>query len=394
MFKAQQMTRRAFLRRTGAAGGVVVLGGVLSACSGDQTSSGNPSGSASDSADDVKARLAAATGSIRTLMWEGYEDPAAFKPIADRIKIDAAFMAANEDEINKAGTYEIGCGINGIYPALYAAGVMQPIDVNMIPNLESVFASDTFFTSFNTPQFTVFDNQPYGMPYVWASQGVSYMVDEVPVPPTSIEDFLDPAYAGKLGIGDDGNSVIIQVARLLGFGGDRPAFLTQEEFDAVFHKLEEFKAQTKGIIANPYGEYASAYGRGEIIAAFPDWAPTTVAAKDGGANVEMSFTPESFTWIDTLFIASDMEPTDAMYAFLNHAIDPATQFQVGNDLILAVVNADAQQRLVEQGGGWAPYADLEQLSGNAPVVEWPPVKADGYVPYSDWLRRWEEFKAS
>jgi len=395
MFEAQKLTRRAFLNRAAMVGGAVSFGSVLAACGSDDAGGGAASaGATGASAAEIQAKLDAASGSIRTLMWEGYESPAAFKAISDRINVDAAFMAANEDEINKAGTYDIGCGINGIYPALHSAGVMQPLDVNMLPNLTKIFDAPSFFTEFNTPQFTVFDAKPYGMPYVWASQGVTYDAKAVPVAPTSIEDFLDPAYKGKLGIGDDGNSVIIQIARLLGFGGDRPAFLTQDEFDKVFAKLEEFRGQSQGIIANPYGEYAGAYARGEIIAAFPDWAPTTVAVKKAGIDARVAFTPQSFTWIDSLFIAEDVEPTDAMYAWLNHAIDPETQYAVGNELVLAVVNADAEKRLVEQGGGWAPYGDIDQLTANAPVVEWPPVESSEFVVYSEWLRRWQEFKAS
>jgi hypothetical protein len=50
--------------------------------------------------------------------------------------------------------------------------------------------------------------------------------------------------------------------------------------------------------------------------------------------------------------------------------------------------------LVDQGAGWAPYGDIDELTANAPVVEWPPVESDQYVIYSEWLRRWQEFKSS
>lgn len=388
MFEAQRYTRKAILQRAGAAGGLIVMPGILAAC-GDDDEEPKQTGGA-----DVKASLENATGTVRTLMWEGYESPKAYRPISDRVEVKAAFMAANEDVINKRKTYDIGVGINGIYPSLQQAGVLQPLDLERIPNMKLVMDQPELFTDLRTPIFTEFDGKPYGMPYVWAAQGVSYLPDKVPGPPESLEDFLGPAYEGKLGIGDDGNSVIIMVARLLGLGGDRPAYLSEQEFDEVFDKLEEFKAQAKGVIANPYGEYSSAYARGEIIAAFPDWAPTTVAAKEGGVNAVIAFPNQSFSWVDTLFINAEVEATDAMYAFLNQGLDNRSQLQLGTDLGIAVVNGKAQSSLVERGEGWAVYGDVAKLTASAPVTEWPPAESDEYVTYTDWLKRWQQFKAS
>lgn len=395
MFGAQEYTRRALLERAGAAGASVALGSLLAACGGEsETAPGPATGAATG--EDVQVRLAKASGTIRTLMWQGYEDPKGFKLIADRIRLDAAFKATEEDVITKRGTYDVGEGISNIFPAYFAADILAPLDFALIPNMDGVIENDLLFDNrvTNTPTLSVRDGIPYGVPYVWASQGVSYVASEVPRPPESLEDLLDPVYKGRLGLGDDPVSSIIQGARLLDLGGDRPAFLTSQELDQVFAKLEEFKAQTKGVIPNPYGEYAGAYARGEIIAAFTDWAPTTVAAQDAGVDVKMAFVPDSFTWVDMLFISSDVEPSDAMYAFLNQALDEETQFIVGKDLLLNVANAEAQKRLVEQGDPWKDFADIDAILAKEPVVEWPPVESDEFVTHSEWLKRWQEFKAS
>jgi spermidine/putrescine transport system substrate-binding protein len=381
MFEAQRHTRRIFLQRTGMLGGVVLGGAFLAACGGSDSGGGGGEAAGDDAA-------ATASGTVRTLMWEGYEMPDAFSPLGSGIAVEAAFMAANEDVINKKGTYDIGCGIQGIYPALNAAGVLSAIDTERLPNLSKVIPG------FETNPLIEFDGKQTGMPYVWASQGMTFL-DDGQTAPTKLEDLLSPQFRGKVGIGDDGNSVIIQVARMLGLGGDRPAFLTEAELDQVFDALAEFKANAFGIIANPYGEYAGAYARGEITAAFPDWGPTAVAASEQGKQVSVIFPPTSFSWIDSLFIANGVEQTDTMYAFLNQAIDPETQYQVGNALQLAVVNADAEKRLVDQGGAWGYYGDPDALFAAAPNVEWPPVDGGGeYADYATWLKRWQDFKAS
>jgi len=392
MFEAQRYSRRRLLERGGMLGGAVLGGAFLGACGGSDSTTGGTTtaagGAATTDAGAATTMAAAVAGTIRTLMWEGYEMPDAFSPLGTDITVEAAFMAANEDVINKKGTYDIGCGIEGIYPALNAAGVLSAMDTARLPNLTNVIPG------FETNELITFDGNQTAMPYVWASQGMTYL-DDGQAAPQKLEDLLSPQLKGKVGIGDDGNSVIIQVARMLGLGGERPAFLTEAELDQVFDALQEFKANAFGVIANPYGEYAGAYARGEITAAFPDWGPTAVAASEQGKTVSVIFPPTSFSWIDALFIANGVEQTDAMYAFLNQAIDPETQYQVGNTLQLAVVNADAQQRLVDQGGAWGYYADPDTLFENAPNVEWPPVDGGGeYADYATWLKRWQDFKAS
>ena len=122
-------------------------------------------------------------------------------------------------------------------------------------------------------------------------------------PPESLESLLEPKYEGKFAIGDDGNTVIIMIARLLGLGGDTPGLLTEDELDQVFDKLEEFRDASFGVMANPYAEYAGAYTRGEIIAAFPDNAPTALRAREADIPVEVHFPPGvGWSWIDALFI--------------------------------------------------------------------------------------------
>lgn len=327
---------------------------------------------------------AAEPEAVRFLVWEGYEirDP---EPTS--YEIEATFMVANEDPINKKGTYDISVGIENIFPTLQAAGVMQPLDVSRIPNWEQLPAELRNEPLINTDEGVI------GVPIAWASMGLTY-VDDGTGPPESLESLLEPKYRGKFAIGDDGNTVIIMVARLLGLGGDTPGLLTEDELDQVFEKLEEFRDASFGIMANPYAEYAGAYTRGEIIAAWPDNAPTALRAREADIPVEVHFPPGvGWSWIDALFIASDVEPTDAMYDALNDAISESTQFAQGETLGWAVTHPAAMDRLVPMGFEWAVYEDRAAVFEAAPPVEWPPVESDTYATYDTWLKRWQDFKA-
>ncbi len=322
---------------------------------------------------------------IRTLMWEGYEK---IHPEPEGYKIVPTFMAANEDPINKRGTYDISVGILGIYPTLHAAGVMQPIDSSRIPNwslLDPRFTNDPLIMQ---------GGKLVGVPYAWASLGFTH-IDNGGEAPKRLEDLLAPRFKGKVGIGDDGNSVIIQVARMLGLGGDQPGHLTKNEMDQVFDALAKFKENSFGVISNPYAEFAGAYTRGEIIAAFPDNAPTTLRVAEAGLTAHVVFDENSsFSWIDALFVAADTKLTDTIYKFLNDVLRTETQYRIGKDLGWAVANAEAMSRLAAEGPLWSDYKDMEAAFKKAPNVAWPPLESEQYQTYDVWLKRWQDFKAS
>ena len=50
---------------------------------------------------------------MRFLVWEGYE---VRDPEPTTYEIEPTFMVANEDPINKKGTYDISVGIENIFP--------------------------------------------------------------------------------------------------------------------------------------------------------------------------------------------------------------------------------------------------------------------------------------
>ncbi|MEQ8967537.1 MAG: hypothetical protein RID91_17120 [Azospirillaceae bacterium] len=362
MIRDSRFRRRGLLKTAGAGGLVAAAPGVF-----------------------LGPRLAGAAETVRTLMWEGYEMRV---PPAEGYEVQPTFMVANEDPINKRGTYDVSVGILGIFDTLHTAGVMQPLDKARLPNwslLDPEFVNDPLIVQ---------GGDLVGMPYVWASLGFTYL-DEGGAAPTKLEDLLDPRFKGRLGIGDDGNSVIIQVARMLGLGGDQPGYLTSEEMDRVFEVLGQFKENAFGVIANPYAEFAGAYTRGEIVAAFPDNAPTTLRVAEAGLDCKVAFDPASaFSWIDALFIASDVEASDTIYKFLDDGLRTETQYAIGKELGWAVANGEAMTRLAGEGPLWSIYADRAQVFANAPNVAWPPLESDTYETYDVWLKRWQDFKAS
>ena len=250
-----RMDRRRMLERLAAVSALPLGATLLSACGGSSSS---------------EEDLSSATGTVRTLLWDGYADPKAYAPLlaSGNIKLQSVIMNSDEDPITKEGTYDVSVGVDGAYPALRAIGLDQPLDEDKIPNLGGVLESDVMFepgTKF-APYTLDDDGKAHGIPFAWGVLAVTYNSDEVKAP-ESLDDFLSPPYAGKFGIGDDGPRVIGVMARSMGIGGTddlgrspAPYLLTEADMDKVMAKLEQFKAQAQNIIANPYGEFSSAYG--------------------------------------------------------------------------------------------------------------------------------------
>ena len=382
------MNRRQMLERMAAVSALPLGATLLSACGG--------SSSGSD--------ISSATGTVRTLLWDGYADPKAYKPLtaSGNITLKSAVMNTDEDPITKKGTYDVSVGVDGAYPAFRQIGLDQPLDKDKLANLDGVLSSDVMFKS--GTKFAAYtvddDDKPHGIPFAWGVLATTYNSDKVKAP-ESLDDFLSAPYAGKFAIGDDGPRVIGVVAKSMGLGGTdvlgrspAPYLLTQADMDKVMAKLDQFKAKAQNIVANPYGEYSSAYGRGEIVAAFPDWPPTAATAQSGGVPVKTAIVPGAISFMDNFFISSDVDATDADYAFLNQAIAESTQYRIMKALAIAPVNRAALDRLVKEGPAWSDYEDVDAVLEAAPTAQTVPAESDTYLTLPQWLDRWEKFKAS
>jgi spermidine/putrescine transport system substrate-binding protein len=392
MSETTSYTRRDFLGKSVGAGSGLLLGSSLLAACG---SSGSGASSTTGSA------LPRGSNTVRVLTWEGYAAPSAYGPLtAKGVKIDPIAMNDdNVDPINKAGQYDIGTTTVGIYPNFIEAGLIQPLDLSRLPNFAQHLDSSLMYsTHVGPPAPEVKDGKAYGVPFAWGTLGVSYRTDKGPGEPAELDDLLGPAYRGQLGLVNDPINVIQAVSRSLGLGGTdplgnhpAPLFLTTNQLETVFTKLERFKAQARTIYPT-YGALVTAYARGEIIAAMPDWAPDAVAATKGGIPVNVTFPPDSSqSYVDSMFISSKVKATEQMYQFLNQALSTSTQFSVGKTLGIAVTNKAALNKLVTMGPGWAVYKDVDAVLQRAPYVVNPPVSSSTYVTTGQMLTRWEQF---
>ena len=191
------MSRRLLLRRMAALSAVPLGASLLSACGGDSSASSSTAAtSTAMTPAQAQNRLAAATGSVRTLLWDGYADPKAYAPLLapGKVTLKSAVMNADEDAITKKGTYDVSVGVDGVYPTFLQTNLDQPLDTELIPNMAGVLQSDVMFKPGTKFAAYTFDdsNRPRGVPFAWGTLSVTYNSDKVKAPPESLEEFLTP----------------------------------------------------------------------------------------------------------------------------------------------------------------------------------------------------------
>ncbi len=383
------LSRRALLANGGraalglsAAGG---LAGLLSACGGDDEEQNAGSDTQPAAAGPTAEEIAAATGTVRVLVWQGYDDKALFKGMSG-VKLRPGYLTQNEDVLTKLrvgdrAQYDMTTIFQGYIDPLRELDAIQPIDPKLLTNFSGLFAR------FQNEEAMRRDGKLYSVPFLWGTMQVNYRADKTDAPQT-LDDLMDPSLKGKIGLNDDLYSSITQFARFA--GAEDPNRLTKDELDATMELLRKFKPQVASI--QPGSELTGLLVRGEVMVSTPDWAPSIVQAREQGLEVEAAMPALSF--IDGWLVVNGSKNLAADYKVIDQAISKEAQVAAGTALGLGVVNEAAAAELPKKVREAWPYDDVDSLLSDAPAYSGVPVKSDQYATLQDWVKAWQEFKAS
>lgn len=372
-FQGGGMTRRRFARRLAVGAGAFGALMSMNIRPGSALSSGDVDG---------------ASGLVKVLVWEGYENPDAFKALGS-VTIEAGYLAANEDTITKtqqAGAFDLMTIYQGMIDPLRKLGRIEPIDVSLLSNFEQLYP---FFREADAFQR---DGQVFAVPYTWGTMMVLYDAGKTSEP-KSFGDLMNPALQGKIGMPDDAYAVITTFARYEGI--DDANHLTRDQLARVMEKLRTFKPQLLSI-APSYGELPAMYQRGEILVSLPDWTPTAVAAGDAGVDVRSTIPAEgAFSFVDNWMAVAGAENPAGAYAVMNQAISAEAQGIIGVSTGLGIVNPGGVGALGDAVAKAWRYEQIEETFKQAPLYAGVPTDSEGDIAtYEDWLAAWTDFKAA
>lgn len=329
----------------------------------------------------------AASGTVKMLVWEGYDSPDAFAAL-EGITIEPGYLAGNEDSITKTqpeGAFDLLTIFQGMVDPLLKLGRLQPIDTSQLQNYGELYP---FFR--DSPSFRR-DGNVYAVPYTWGSMEVLYDADNTEAP-KSFDDLMKPELTGKIAMVDDAYAAITTFARYAGF--DDANHLTSDQLDTVMALLMSFKPQLLAI-APSYGELPAMFSRREILVSVPDWAPTAIGAAESGVNVKSTIPEEGgLSFVDAWMLVTGAENPDGALAAIDQAISADAQAVIGEGTWLGIVNPNGVAKMNPTMAGAYRYDEIDDVFARAPLYSGVPIEPGEFTTFDEWLSRWTDFKAA
>lgn len=381
--------------------GLIVFMLALAGCGGgsDDTTGGSSS--------DELQKVGKGEGEVSLISWAGYVEPEWSKPFEQKTgcKVNNKEAGTSDEmvELMKTGQYD-GVSASGNATArLVAADLVAPVNVDLVPNYETVFA-DLKDQPYNT-----FEDVHYGIPHGRGANLLMWNSNGVKPAPQSWAVTMDPKvaakYKGKISQYDDPMSIAEAAVYLKthepDLGIDNPYALDEEQFNAAVDLLKE---------QQPYvGEYWSEAAK--QISGFANednvvgttWQYQYFALKEEGAPVAASpasqgFLPEEGAtgWSDTWMLAKDAKHPNCMYEWMNWIIEPKVNAEVAEYFGEAPAQELACKETANKNFCAEYHAEEPQFWER--VYYWETPLADcgtgegECMDYNDWVKAWTTIK--
>lgn len=314
LLASNRIDRREFLKRVGA-GGVLMLGGpaLLAACGGETGGTTGPGGDANQLFVDN---------------WIEYIDLAedGSNPTIDKFTADTGISVtytegvnSNEDWFGKyqpqlAAGQPLGIDVTMLTDYMAARmirlGYAQTIDKANVPNISNLT------DALKSPGFD--PNRDYTLPWASGYTAIGYDIDATGREITSIQDLLDPAFAGRVGLleGYDNSAALFLLME-----GKDPATASVDDFVAVAGTIGE--AVSSGQVRQVYGnDYLDALLAGDLAIAVA-YSGDIIANQESVPSLRWCFPEEGFTiFTDNMLIPTGAANKANAEAWMNHYYDP------------------------------------------------------------------------
>ena len=399
--------------------GALAVAAVLSlgvvACGDDETepASGGSGGSGAQvqAPDGAKAmtEVGEGEGEVNLIAWAGYVEDGSTDPKVDwvtgfeketgcQVNVKTGNTSDEMVTLMRTGQYDAVSASGDATLRLIAAGDVQPVNVDLIPNYADVFESLK-----NQPHNTV-DGQPYGVPHGRGANLLMWRSDKVEAAPDSWGAVFDPAqmekYKGKITAYD--NPIYIADAALY-LKATRPELgienvyeLDDKQFDAAIELLKQ-QREYIGEYWSDYTKEIAAFTQGDSVMG-TTWQVIANLLGADKVKVETTLPKEGATgWSDTWMIHSEAKNPNCAYKWLNHIISPKANAGVAEWFGEAPSNQKSCAETANKDHCEIFHADDEEYFDQ--VAYWTtPTKECGddrgavCKDYSEWVAAWTEIK--
>ncbi len=302
------LSRRDFLKTTGAAAVAVSFG--------------------------AKA-AAAASDKINVYNWDTYIGDTTLETYSKATGVEVTYdLYANLEEMF-AKFQEGNPGYDVIFPSDYmietmiAAGMLEELDRSKLPNFANIDEN------FLNPSFD--PGCKYNIPYFWGSVGIGYRKSKVD-PPTSWGDLFDSdKYAGRIALLADQRFVLALALMYLGHSANSTS---AKEIGEARDLLIKQKKHLKAFVPDS-GQDMLIAGDVDLVMEWNGDVLKVMAEDDDLSYVVPN--EGSVLWIDGLCIPKDAPNEDNAYSFINHVHDAKVNAEIANTIHYATSNKAARE---------------------------------------------------
>lgn len=364
LLASNRIDRRQFLKRFGASG-VFFLGGpaLLAACGGGGGATTTPAGGDAELFVD------------NWIEYIDIDDDGNFPTIekfTEATGIQVTYtegVNSNEDWFGKyqpqlAAGQPLGIDLTVLTDYMAARMIrleyVEQISHDNVPNMANLAPA------LQSPGFD--PNRDYTLPWQSGFTGIGYDLDLTGRELTSLQDLLDPAFAGRVGL-------------LEGYADTIPLFLLMEGKDPATASVDDYVAAAatvgqaieSGQIRQVYGnDYLDALLAGDLAVSLA-WSGDIVTAQLDVPSLRWTFPEEGFMiWNDNMLIPKGAANKANAEAWMNHYYDPAIAAELAAYIWYVSPVVGAKEAVVEIDPELAEEALIfptEDLLANSHIVK-------------------------
>lgn len=351
-------------------------------------------------------------GELNIVAWAGYVEDGSNDPAIDWV---SSFETETGCQVNvtlgntsdemftlmQTGNYDLVSASGDASNRLIAAGAVQPVNLDLIPNYADVFEGLK-----NKPHNTV-DGVPYGVPHGRGANLLMWNTEQVSPAPDTWAIVWEPdsqwasQVAGKVTAYDSpiyiADAAVYLMATQSELGIINPYALDDAQFAAAVDLLK----QQRGIIGRYWALYTdeiAAFQSADSLVGTTWQVIVNVLGMDPPSPVAAVLPVEGSTgWSDTWMLSSQSANPNCGYLFMNHIISPAVNAQATEYFGEAPSNSKAcaltsdpnhcdtyhatDEAYFEKVYYWAT-PQRECIDGRGPICK----------DYSEWTQAWTEIK--
>lgn len=307
------------------------------------------------------AAAAAHADEVRVYNWSDYIAPETLEKFTERTGIDVTYDVYDSNEILDAALLSGRSGYDVVVPSTHyftrqlKAGVYQPLDHQLLPNLANLNAD------LMRNLESIDAGSEYSVPYMWGTNGLGYNVERVTeilgddAPVNSWALLFDPAITAQLSEAGCGLSMLDSGSEMLPTAMAYLGLDPQSENSEDLQAAGELIASVRDDITYFHSSrYVSDLANGDICVAAGysgDIFQAAERAEEAGRDFTIGYSiPQEGAelWFDLMAIPADAPNAENAHAFINFILDPEIAAEISEYVRYANPNAAADEYLADE----------------------------------------------